>query len=132
MLVLSEQLRLYRGVLGVLVRKNQNNEGSKSWYVVISMDADILTRAGLLETTRIEAILENESIVFFKPTVPGGGWALSRPGRSKRVYFRIPYKEGMPFVLNDKKNHKLKELAVDAEKQTITMATVIEEGQENG
>lgn len=133
MLTLSEEIRKHGGTHGILVRKippkkkfNSEKEFNKT-CIVISFGIDILIRANLREVKRIDAFLENESLKFFEPLLPGAGWAFSRPGRSEKLYFRIPYREGLPFVLNDNERHKLKELAVDFENKTITVATSIEE-----
>lgn len=126
--LLSERLKVGRGTPGVSVRKNPPYKRSeRACYAVIAFGFDVFIKANLCGAVRLDAHLENESITFFEPTLPGGGWALGRPKKSKRVYLRIPYKEGLPFVLNDNENHRLKELAFDVEKRTITVATTIEE-----
>lgn len=126
MLVLSEQLKIYQGAHGIYVRKAQPKRSNR-WYVTIGISGKLLHMAGLHEVTRMEAGLEEGKIVLFEAEFPNRGWALVKPRRNKRGYLKMPYREGLPFVLNDNERHQLKEVIVDAEKQTITMATAIEE-----
>lgn len=126
---LSEQLKQYRGATGITVKKI-HPKGYKVHQVRIGIGGDVLDRSGLCEVARLEAVLENETIMFFEPELPKAGWALSWPGRGKKAYFRIPYMEGIPFVLNDSKTYELRELSVDAENKTITMSTTIGEPQD--
>lgn len=126
---LSEQLQQYRGAMGITVRKI-HPKGYKVHQVRIGIGGDILDRSGLRKAARLEAVLENETIMFFEPKLPKAGWALSWPGRGKKAYFRIPYREGTPFVLNDSKAYELRELSVDVENKTITMSATIGEPQD--
>ena len=110
------------------VRKSPPYKKSgEACYAVISFGVDVLVKANLLTVIRMDAVLENGSITFFKPTLPSGGWAVARPKKGKSVHLRVRYVEGLPFILNDSESYKLKELAIDAEKQTITVATTIGE-----
>jgi hypothetical protein len=134
MLTLSEELKKRRGTCGMFVRKCWvlKGKGSKTPYVAAAFGWNILVEAGLDEAKRIDAFLKNGNLEFFEAVLPGAGWALTKMGRGKTRHFRMPYKEGLPFILNDETRYKVKVLVIDAEKKTITIATTIEESIDDG